>query len=72
VDDGITGFLARDVDSAVDAIGQLGDFDRRRCYETFLKRFSAKRMAEDYLDVYWRIVGEEPESLAFATGASIG
>jgi len=72
IDDGITGFLARDVDSAVDAIERLPSIDRRRCYETFVKRFSAKRMTEDYLDVYWRIVGEEPESLAFATGASIG
>jgi glycosyltransferase involved in cell wall biosynthesis len=72
IDDGITGFLARDVNSAVKAIDRLPGIDRRQCYETFLKRFSAKRMAEDYSEIYSRIVGEEPESLAFATGASIG
>jgi len=72
IDDGITGFLARDIDSAVAAIRKLSRIDRRRCFETFLKRFSAKRMAEDYLDIYRRVAEEQSESMAFATGASIG
>lgn len=72
IDEGVTGFLASDIDSAVAAIQDVSTLDRQRCFERFLERFSAKRMTDDYLDVYRRIAGEQPESLAFATGASIG
>lgn len=49
---GITGFIVPDVDRAVDAVGRLQDLDRRRCREVFDERFTAHRMAEDYLRIY--------------------
>ena len=58
VDDGLTGFLVGDVDEAVRAIARLDSIDRRRCRAVFEQRFSARRMANDYLKVYDRILVE--------------
>jgi glycosyltransferase involved in cell wall biosynthesis len=58
VDDGLTGFLVRDIDEAVGAIERLDAIDRRRCRAVFERRFTARRMASDYLRVYDRILVE--------------
>lgn len=52
IDDGITGFVVSSEDEAVKAIGRLGELDRHRVRAHFEKRFSAKRMAEEYLRHY--------------------
>jgi glycosyltransferase involved in cell wall biosynthesis len=52
VDEGVTGFLADDVDGLVDAAGRLPDIDRERCAEAGRARFSPRRMALEYIDVY--------------------
>lgn len=52
IDEGLTGFIADDVEGAVRAVAQLGGFDRRRCREIFDERFSAARMARDYIAIY--------------------
>jgi glycosyltransferase involved in cell wall biosynthesis len=52
VDDGITGFVVSDEDEAIRAIGRLADLDRRQVRAQFEKRFSAGRMAEEYLSHY--------------------
>lgn len=70
IDDGVTGFVVRDVDSAVQAIAKLPTIDRYRCYERFRRRFSAKRMADDYLEIYRRLIGEKPERYAVASGVA--
>ena len=55
VEDGVTGVLAHDVDSAV-ARGRRAPtrFDRAACRRAAERRFSADRMVDDYLDVYER------------------
>lgn len=50
--DGETGFIVDDVEQAVTALGRLGRVSRRRCREVFEQRFTARRMAADYLRVY--------------------
>jgi glycosyltransferase involved in cell wall biosynthesis len=55
IDEGVTGFVVDDVDGAVRAVGRLGELSRRRCREVFEKRFSARRMARDYLAIYQRL-----------------
>ena len=52
IDDGVTGFIVQDEASAVDALGQLHRLDRAKVRATFDRRFTARRMAEDYVNVY--------------------
>ncbi len=52
MDDGITGFVVNDIDEAVKATGKIHTLDRGRVRATFERRFTARRMAEDYLDLY--------------------
>lgn len=52
IDDGVTGFLVRDVDEAVAALGRLDELDRGDCRAAVEQRFSAKRMVNDYLALY--------------------
>lgn len=52
VDDGVTGRIVNDRDEAVAALEAVDGFDRRACREVFEQRFTAARMAEDYLAVY--------------------
>jgi len=70
IDDGVTGFIVNDVDSAVRATEKLHTIDRYLCYQRFMQRFSAKRMADDYLEIYRRLIGEKPERYALASGAA--
>ena len=52
IEDGLTGFIVEDEAEAVAAVGRLPTLSRaaiRRCFE---QRFTAQRMAEDYLSVY--------------------
>jgi len=68
VEDGVSGFLVNNVDEAVTAIKNIGAIDRRKCREAFELRFSAKRMAQDYLSIYQRIAKPESETLALTDG----
>jgi glycosyltransferase involved in cell wall biosynthesis len=52
VDEGVTGFVVESEAEAVQAIGRLGELDRRRVRTHFEQRFTAKRMAEEYLGIY--------------------
>jgi glycosyltransferase involved in cell wall biosynthesis len=55
IEDGVTGFMVEGIDEAVEAARRVADIDRRRCREEFERRFTARRMAEDYLEVYQRL-----------------
>jgi glycosyltransferase involved in cell wall biosynthesis len=54
--DGATGFIVETIEDAVRAVGRCCDLDRRRCREFFETRFSATRMANDYLAVYEKLI----------------
>jgi glycosyltransferase involved in cell wall biosynthesis len=68
IEDGVSGFLVHNVDEAEDALENLSAIDRRNCRRAFEERFSAKRMAQDYLTIYDRISKREPESIALTDG----
>jgi glycosyltransferase involved in cell wall biosynthesis len=57
IKDGETGFLARDEDEMVQAIGSVEKLDRRRCRECIVKEFSVDRMIDGYENVYRQVVG---------------
>jgi glycosyltransferase involved in cell wall biosynthesis len=56
IDEGITGFVIDNLDDAVRAVKWAGELDRRRCRAVFETRFSAERMAHDYVAVYKRLI----------------
>jgi glycosyltransferase involved in cell wall biosynthesis len=56
VDHGVTGFIVRDEDEAVEAIKRIPELDRRLVRARFEERFSSKRMAADYVNCYKAIV----------------
>jgi glycosyltransferase involved in cell wall biosynthesis len=56
IEEGVTGFVVNDIDSAAGAVERLTSFDRHRCRQTFDRRFSAARMAGDYLKLYRRLI----------------
>lgn len=55
LDHGNSGFIVDSEDDAVAAIGRLATIDRRGVRELFERRFSAKVMAKNYLQLYWRL-----------------
>jgi glycosyltransferase involved in cell wall biosynthesis len=56
IDHGVTGFVVRDIDSAVAAAARVDELDRRVCRRVFEQRFSASRMARDYVSLYARLL----------------
>jgi glycosyltransferase involved in cell wall biosynthesis len=71
VDDGVTGFVVDDEAQAVEAVGRLGQLDRRRIRARFEQRFTATRMAEDYVRHYVMLVGTGPKSLSRSLAPTI-
>lgn len=55
IDDGVTGFVVDDFDQAVAAAARTSVLSRRTCRQTFERRFTVKRMADDYLALYRRL-----------------
>jgi glycosyltransferase involved in cell wall biosynthesis len=81
VDDGVTGFIVEDELGAIGAVQRLPELDRAGVRARFEQRFTARRMAQEYLGVYralaeshaprLRVVGaDEAPSLASAGDAS--
>jgi len=52
IDEGLTGFIVEDDTSAVAAVGRLSQLNRDLVREQFETRFTARRMALDYLAAY--------------------
>ena len=58
VDEGVTGFIvASDAEAAAAAV-RLTELDRMRIRKVFEERFTARRMAKDYVALYRRPIGE--------------
>jgi glycosyltransferase involved in cell wall biosynthesis len=72
VDHGVTGFVVSNASEAADAVCNLSEIDRRACYERFLQRFGADRMANDYVAIYRRLLEDNPEELTLMGGVSVG
>jgi glycosyltransferase involved in cell wall biosynthesis len=75
IDDGITGFIVDDLDQAVRALDRVGRMDRTRCRRAFEERFSARRMARDYIAVYEKLIATrdcKPMSLSSNGESSAG
>ncbi|HVZ08142.1 glycosyltransferase family 4 protein [Rhodopila sp.] len=68
MDDGVTGFIVNNIDQAVKALAKVDTLDRARVRATFDRRWTARRMAEDYVSVYESLI-RKPKPLLRAVGA---
>lgn len=55
IDDGLTGFIVNSLEEAVQAVRRVPELNRASCRKAFEDRFSSKRMADDYLQIYERM-----------------
>ncbi|MFB0493141.1 glycosyltransferase involved in cell wall biosynthesis [Methylobacterium sp. OAE515] len=56
VEDGVTGFIVSSEAEAVVALARIGQLDRATVRRRFEERFTAERMARDYLALYQRLL----------------
>ena len=56
IEDGVTGFIVENLEQAAEAVCNVANIDRRRCRANFEERFSATRMARDYIEIYERLI----------------
>ncbi|MGH7769563.1 MAG: glycosyltransferase family 4 protein [Candidatus Binatia bacterium] len=56
IQDGATGFLARDEDEMIQAVAAVDKLDRRRCRAWVVDNFSVERMVDGYEKVYGEIL----------------
>ena len=56
IDEGVTGFVVDNEDEALAAIRRVGELDRQTVRATFERRFTARRMANDYLRIYEKVL----------------
>ena len=61
IDPGVTGLIVDSVEEAVQALPQVMALDRRAVRRRFEERFTASRMAKDYVQVYRSLL--KPQTL---------
>ena len=59
IEDGVTGFIVEDEQGAIGATYRLHELSRARIRERFEERFTARRMALDYLAAYRGLMDRE-------------
>jgi glycosyltransferase involved in cell wall biosynthesis len=52
IEDGVTGFIVEDEKGAIGAVDRLPQLSRQKIRQEFEQRFTARRMAQDYLAAY--------------------
>jgi glycosyltransferase involved in cell wall biosynthesis len=62
IEDGVTGFIVNNVEEAVKAVSLVHQLDRSAIRKKFEERFTAKRMASDYVKIYQLLVKRKEES----------
>jgi glycosyltransferase involved in cell wall biosynthesis len=70
LEDKVTGFIVQSEDQAVEAVGRIGTLDRDGIRGEFERRFTAHRMAENYLKLYASL--SSPRRLPTLTAAALG
>ena len=67
IDDGVTGYVVADEAAAVAALSQLDRLSSAAIRDRFETRFTARRMAEDYLALYRRMAVKSRPALRVVT-----
>jgi len=61
MEEGHTGFIVKGLEDAIEAVRRVPELSRVRCRKVFEKRFTAARMASNYLEVYKRVIRRNNE-----------
>jgi glycosyltransferase involved in cell wall biosynthesis len=69
IDEGLTGFIVEDEISAAGVVGRLPGMDRSAVRKQFEKRFTARRMALDYVAAYQALVDAAEPSIKLVSSA---
>jgi hypothetical protein len=69
IDEGLTGFIVEDEISAIAAVDRLSRLDRTKVRRQFEKRFTARRMALDYLDSYRSLLAADEPRIKLVSSA---
>ncbi len=64
--DGLTGFIVHDFQGAVEAVNRIHTLDRKQCRRSFEERFTATRMASDYVSLFSHLANEPTRTLRLA------
>lgn len=68
---GVTGFIVDNASEAVAAAQKIQSIDRSNCRRVFEERFSSRRMAEEYLNVYRNLLAaQEKNDFTYQNGES--
>jgi len=57
---GVSGFIVNDMSEAVEAVQQVSTINRAACRQEFETRFTASRMARDYVRLYEKLLSAKP------------
>jgi glycosyltransferase involved in cell wall biosynthesis len=57
---GVSGLIANDISAAVDAVQQVSTMNRAACRHEFEERFTASKMARDYVKLYEKLLSAKP------------
>ena len=69
IEDGVTGFIVDNVVDAIGCVSRLDSIPRDACRRTFEARFSARRMALDYVRIYEEVCREYPSARSDTSSA---
>lgn len=64
IEEGVTGFIARNVNEMVEAFGRIDEIDPVECARRSRERFSASVMATRYEQLYEQALAQDPEGAA--------
>ena len=68
VEDDVTGYIVEDELSAANAVNRITQLDRRQVRKRFEERFTARRMAMDYMSAYREVMQIDKPRLKLVTG----
>lgn len=68
ITEGITGVICESVEEAAQAVEGISQIDRTGCRQVFENRFSADRMAKEYVKIYEQIIAKTPQEEVLQNG----
>jgi glycosyltransferase involved in cell wall biosynthesis len=63
MEEGATGFIVQGLEDAIEAVHRIPTLSRKRCRQVFEERFSASRMARDYIALYQQVVERKKQTI---------
>lgn len=71
IDDGVSGFVISSMEDAVEVVARLPSLPRAEVRASFERRFTAGRMARDYVRIYQKLTKMPGRALATAVDHSV-